>query len=147
MKVIKCKVCEMKKEPSHFKEYTNYPGRYYLTCYECGGPTNGVPKKTSKPRQYVSSLKTVADLHNQRAARLGNNGRLCPKDLIIVSKKQRRCTYCKSSRELEFDHIVPLSKGGDNLRNNLQMLCHSCNALKGTMMPDAFEYKLALAML
>ena len=33
--------------------------------------------------------------------------------------------------EMEGDHVVPWSKGGKTVPENLQMLCRRCNALKG----------------
>ena len=33
--------------------------------------------------------------------------------------------------EMEGDHVVPWSKGGKTVPENLQMLCKKCNALKG----------------
>ena len=32
---------------------------------------------------------------------------------------------------MEFDHIVPFSKGGKTEVDNLQLLCHKCNRKKG----------------
>ena len=31
------------------------------------------------------------------------------------------------------DHIVPLSKGGDSVLENLQLICRSCNTRKGPL--------------
>lgn len=41
-----------------------------------------------------------------------------------------KCAYCDSPEKLQVDHIVPLAKGGNNHRANLQALCESCNKSK-----------------
>ncbi|WP_367363511.1 HNH endonuclease [Mesotoga sp.] len=44
------------------------------------------------------------------------------------------CRECKKHGRLtlatEVDHIIPLSKGGDNSPGNLQPLCHACHSRK-----------------
>ena len=43
------------------------------------------------------------------------------------------CSHCKKHyeyNEMEGDHIVPWSKGGKTIPDNLQMLCKRCNGLK-----------------
>lgn len=51
------------------------------------------------------------------------------KEIFIRDKFE--CQYCGSKENLEIDHIIPLSKGGDNQEDNLITSCHSCNSLKG----------------
>lgn len=50
----------------------------------------------------------------------------------IYNRDHNRCRYCGSTRNLEVDHIIPISKGGKSTPDNLQTLCHKCNVKKGT---------------
>ena len=40
------------------------------------------------------------------------------------------CIQCGSSINIEFDHIIPFSKGGANTYRNIQILCQTCNRVK-----------------
>ena len=49
----------------------------------------------------------------------------------ILERQQHQCVSCGTTENLTIDHIQPLSQGGSGFPNNIQALCHSCNARKG----------------
>jgi len=50
--------------------------------------------------------------------------------LAVWRRDQGKCVQCKSKEKLEYDHIIPVSKGGSNTERNVQLLCEKCNREK-----------------
>jgi len=48
----------------------------------------------------------------------------------VWRRDEGRCVECGSNEDLEFDHIIPHSRGGSNNKRNIQLLCESCNRKK-----------------
>jgi hypothetical protein len=60
----------------------------------------------------------------------------------VLRRDGYQCVYCgKSGRDanLEIDHRIPHSKGGDNHISNLMTACQQCNRKKGTKIWDPRE--------
>jgi hypothetical protein len=51
----------------------------------------------------------------------------------VVRRDNYTCQHCNKhlqDNEVEFDHIVPISKGGSSDEHNIRLTCHECNADK-----------------
>ena len=46
-----------------------------------------------------------------------------------------RCQYCGSAGKLTLDHVVPRSRGGDSVWENVVASCAPCNLRKGDRLP------------
>ena len=57
---------------------------------------------------------------------------------MVIVRDGGRCRRCRRATNLEIDHVVPISKGGDSEENNLQTLCRQCNRRKWKKMLPRF---------
>jgi len=48
----------------------------------------------------------------------------------VWRRDKGRCVTCGSVMNLEFDHLIPVSRGGSNTARNVQLLCQECNRRK-----------------
>ncbi|MFO0429327.1 MAG: HNH endonuclease [Planctomyces sp.] len=79
-------------------------------------------------------LSKAASLANQTSVRKGGDGpsRHIPRDVRqrVWTRYGGRCAECNANDYLEYDHIIPVSKGGSNNDANVQLLCRRCNLKK-----------------
>ena len=50
----------------------------------------------------------------------------------VWRRDEGKCVECGSKERLEYDHIIPFSRGGSNTTRNIQLLCEDCNRKKSS---------------
>jgi hypothetical protein len=60
------------------------------------------------------------------------SSRHIPQDVktAVWQRDGGRCIQCGATDYLEFDHVIPVAKGGANTVQNVQLLCRRCNGQK-----------------
>lgn len=102
-------------------------------------------------KQYV---KNNAELYRkyaqERRCRLLNaEGSYNLKDIIeIIEGQGYKCVYCEKEikNKYSIDHIIPLSKGGSNWPENIQLVCPSCNSRKKNKCPEKFAKEIGFLL-
>jgi len=88
--------------------------------------------------------KRSASARKRHAIKRGASGHHTEKDVFkILDMQNNRCAFCSKKvarRAIDYhvDHIYPLSKGGSNGPENIQILCILCNLKKSNK--DPVEY-------
>jgi 5-methylcytosine-specific restriction endonuclease McrA len=60
----------------------------------------------------------------------------------LFARDGHRCVYCGSTGRLTLDHVVPRSRGGDSVWENVVTSCAPCNLRKGNRTPEEVEMRL-----
>jgi|TARA_B100000315_G_scaffold232217_1_gene244238 5-methylcytosine-specific restriction endonuclease McrA len=63
----------------------------------------------------------------------------------LFRRDQNMCLYCGNHFDnisLSRDHVVPLSRGGEDTWTNVVTACKRCNARKGSRLPDETNMEL-----
>lgn len=50
----------------------------------------------------------------------------------VFERDGGRCVRCGTSFDIQYDHVIPVSLGGSSTVENLQILCGTCNRVKGS---------------
>ena len=56
----------------------------------------------------------------------------------VYEESTKKCAYCEKPLmfdDVEFDHFIPISKGGSHERSNIRVSCLPCNRTKGAKLP------------
>ncbi|SRR5688500_14028075 len=106
-------------------------GADHLTDEECAlEVANAVlqhDKRYQRLRRIVESYENMSRAEEARREAIPDDIRL-----FVWQRDQGRCVRCGSIERLEFDHIIPVTKGGSSTARNIQLLCEPCNRVKGS---------------
>ena len=79
-------------------------------------------------------IRERADIKRRTGIKNNNNTLTSKEWLDILEAHNYRCAYCDIEFEVENmptkDHVIPLSKGGHNTKENVVPSCRSCNSKK-----------------
>lgn len=95
-----------------------------------------VCNKKRKHNYYLNNKELYRNYHrNRRAYKCNKNNKVTNniiKELLLF--QDYKCLYCNCdiTNGYHLDHIIPLSKNGDNSINNLCISCATCNLRKGS---------------
>jgi len=73
-----------------------------------------------------------------KTEKIGKKRETIPQDVKdkVWQRDNGKCVECDSKENLEFDHIIPFSKGGSSTYRNIQLLCEPCNRKKHAKIGD-----------
>jgi len=91
-----------------------------------------IEAKIDENRLIQEQIEAI-ELEQQEAEQEAINPRYISRQVMteVWNRDGGKCVKCGSQIGLEFDHIIPVSKGGSSTVNNVQLLCQQHNRSKG----------------
>lgn len=120
-------------EVNHRRVLAHHP---FSSCIEirCSGKGAGRYEFGNGGERAVAIWETAIGRANQTIVASDDREarRRIPRDVRqrVWQKYGGRCAECSADTYLEFDHVIPVAKGGGNSDTNVQLLCRKCNLAK-----------------
>ena len=118
---------------NHRKVVSVWPQRYGFNL-ESSGKGSGQYELNGDPELLSRIFATAVRRANQTItiSDSATPSRHIPRDVRqrVWQTYGGKCVDCGATDYLEFDHIVPVNKGGSNAEKNVQLLCRRCNSKK-----------------
>ena len=85
--------------------------------------------------EYQKLVKKIDRLRQISSNRLQPNRKQISEHVLafVLQRDLNKCVLCGDDINLQFDHILPVSKGGNNEPENLRILCQQCNQSRGNL--------------
>ena len=91
-------------------------------------------KKVFYP-EHIASLRRGLGIADSESGVVSDGKRRgVPLDVMsaVLDRDNRTCVYCNiPDQEIEFDHAIPLTLGGNETAENIVVSCRKCNRQKG----------------
>ena len=143
----KCTKCNKIKHLDLFKKQKQRPDGICSWCKECHKKDvvkyfkNNRDKANKNNRKYEKTEKGKLTKRRNKLIRIErerNQIKTLTKEQwhLILKEQLYRCNICNrefnDSLKPNKDHIIPLCKGGNYTKENIQALCSTCNGKKGS---------------
>lgn len=100
-------------------KYAEGPHYFSQVCFDCGKHIKFIGKEKNHGSRTESTEHDIDRV------------------LAVTRQDESRCFFCSRKKEqlgeretLELDHITPVSEGGEDRPENLQVLCTACHKLR-----------------
>ena len=119
-----CQICDAPFTDKSKRYDAIIDGSKKVICARCNRKL--IAKRSDENfRKYFDQSSNKNQLNN------GQDRTISAKTKMAVWQRDMgKCVECGSNEKLEFDHIIPVSKGGSNTMRNIQLLCERCNRAK-----------------
>lgn len=116
------------------KESTKAAGRFRACAWAKANPRRHAERGAKWRAENPVAMRAI--LQRRRSREANAEGSHTADDIRrIFSDQCGRCVGCSEQMgilSMTIDHIIPLSRGGSNYTENIQLLCRPCNSSKGT---------------
>jgi len=130
--ITKIELIDISNVNSEYQDYKiiiKYTGKETMVLSSIRENELKIPKRTGEREILVKKTRKIS--YDLKDRVWGRDRGMCQANFRLDSKLDKNSgEICGSNENIEYDHIVPFSKGGLSTYRNLQLLCQKHNRIK-----------------